>query len=106
MVSRTEFGDLPDYTFRHLAVREQRDNAFGLDQPDVLLQPPTQARKMQLRIGAHDWDLGDPDVIPFDAHFKDRGFICPHVESAPAAQVEAGVVPVAGKQAMVQAPFA
>ena len=38
MMSRTEFGDLPYYTFRSLPLRKQRDDVFGLDQFDVLLQ--------------------------------------------------------------------
>ena len=97
MMSRTEFGDLPYYTFRPLPLREQRNDAFRLDQPDVLLQAPTQTCRMEHRISTLDWHLGDPDIISFDAHFEQRCIIRPQVESAPAAQVEAGVMPGAGK---------
>jgi hypothetical protein len=52
---------------------------------------------MEHSISTLDWHLGDPDIISFDAHFEDRCIIRPQVESAPAAQVESGVMPVAGK---------
>jgi hypothetical protein len=97
MMSRTEFGDLLDYTFRALPLREQRDNVFGLDQSDVLLQSSTQPCEMERRVSQLHWHLGDPDTISFDAHFERRCIIRPQVESAPAAQVESGVMPMAGK---------
>jgi hypothetical protein len=52
---------------------------------------------MEYRISPLDWHLGDPDIISFDAHFEHRCIIRPQVESAPAAQVESGVMPMAGK---------
>jgi hypothetical protein len=52
---------------------------------------------MEHRISTLDWHLGDPDIISLDAHFEYRCIVGPQVESAPAAQVEAGVMPVTGK---------
>jgi hypothetical protein len=83
--------------FTPLPLREQRDDVFGLDESDVLLQAPMQTCRMEHSISTLDWHLGDPDIISFDAHFEDRCIIRPQVESAPAAQVESGVMPVAGK---------
>jgi hypothetical protein len=97
MMPRTEFGDLPDDTSRPLPLSEQRDDAFGLNQSDVLLQAPTQTCKMEYRINPLDRPLGNPDIISFDADFEDRCIICPQVKSAAAAQVESGVMPVAAK---------
>jgi hypothetical protein len=97
MMSRTEFGDLPYYTFRALPLCEQRDDVFGLDQSDVLLQASAQPCEMERRVSSLDWHLGDPDMISFDAHCERRRIIRPQVESAPAAQVESGVMPMAGK---------
>jgi hypothetical protein len=97
MMSRTEFGDLLDYTFRALPLRKQRDDVFGLDQSDVLLQASAQPCEMERSVRPLDWHFGDPDIISFDAHFKRRRIIRPQVESAPAAQVESGVMPMAGK---------
>ena len=52
---------------------------------------------MEGRVSPLDRHLGDPDIISFDAHFERRRIIRPQVESAPAAQVESGVMPMAGK---------
>jgi hypothetical protein len=77
MISRTESGDLPDDTFRALPLRKQRYAALGLDQPDVFLQAPTQTCRMEGCISTLDWHLGDPDNVPFDAHFE-NGCIVRH----------------------------
>ena len=97
MMSCAEFGDLLYYTFRALPLREQRDDVFGLDQSDVLLQASAQPCEMECRVSPLDRHLGDPDIISFDAHFERWCIIRPQVESAPAAQVESGVMPMAGK---------
>jgi hypothetical protein len=56
-----------------------------------------QTCKMEQRISTLDWHIGDPDIISFDAHFEHRCIIRPQVESAPAAQIESGMMPMAGK---------
>ena len=93
MMSRTEFGDLPNTPFAPSLSASNATMLLAWTSPMSFLQAPTQTCRMEGCIGTLDWHLGDPDIISFDTHLEHRCIIRPQIESAPAAQIEAGVMP-------------
>ena len=79
---------------------EQPDGRLGHDQRDVALQPISQALAQVSRTVLPRREI-DPYLAVSDLHRKDARLVGKLVEGSAALEVEAGVMPVAGEDAVL-----
>jgi len=87
---------------RVLATVEQLDNSLGENQRDVLFHPFTHAYAL-VRLGIIPKGDVDPDLVVTDFNREHADIVRPRVESPSSGQVEAGMMPMAGQNAVLYA---
>ena len=76
-----------------------RDHEAEAVRHAVVQAPPPVRGRVRLRVALR----GNPDLAALDPDLGDRHVVGPQIEGAPARQVEAGVMPVAGEDAVPDA---
>src|SRR5918993_3356382 len=82
---------------------QQPDGRLGHDQRDVALQPIPQALAQVRRTVLSRREI-NPYLVVSDLHRKDARLVSKLVEGSTALEVEAGVMPVAGGDAVLLGP--
>ena len=102
LVARPELDPDAERLARVCAAFDERNGGLGDDEREVLLQAGAQAAAMMGQFVAVVAQV-DPDVAVDDLGREGRYVVRPQVEGAAGGQVEAGVMPVAGEDAVVDA---
>ena len=100
--ARGELGDRGDHAGRVRVFVQQPEQGLRLDQAHADVQPPLQAPAVERRVGVLARAARDQHLPVGDAHLVGRHVVGEQVERAAGSDVEAGVVPVAGQDAVVE----
>lgn len=105
VIGGAEEGDVADDVEVGDAGVEEADDAFGLNEADVLLEAALEAGAVVWLVGLFAGHGGEVDVAAVDAGVVGGDVVGEEVEGAATAEVEAGMVPVAGEEAIVDGAF-
>jgi hypothetical protein len=99
-VPRSEEDGIAQQAPRIDALADQSQHRFGDDQPDVVLHPLLQAvPPVGVTVGVAR-ARGHPHLAVAHLDFGRGNVICPRIEGSAGGEVEAGVMPVAGENAV------
>ena len=103
-ILRAEQCDLAQHRRRRLALSQQATHRLGDDQIQIVGQAVREAAApVTHRVGMVEHGLY-PDLFPADLDRTGRDVVRPQVERAAAGQIEPGVMPMAGQDAVLDRP--
>jgi hypothetical protein len=82
---------------------EKRDEGLGLNETDILLHPLSEPAEIVFAPAGLPWQRSDVDNSITNFDIVGGRIIGPKIESTAAAQVESGVMPMAGENAVLNA---